>query len=111
MQQQTHEIRRTIGENIREERRQMKMTQAQLAEKVGLSIQFLSNLENGLQFARMETYCKIAEFLAFPLNALFLSAQLQLGELDEQIRLHLRSCTEAEKRVLLNIMREVKTLI
>jgi transcriptional regulator with XRE-family HTH domain len=111
MHQKTFMIRQRIGENIREGRRRLKLTQNQFAETVELSVQFLSALENGMQFASMDTYCRIAEALAIPLCVLFAAEKLQHSYLDEQIRLLISGWEKSEKKALLNIIREIKTII
>ena len=111
MHQETFFIRQIIGENIREGRRRLKLTQNQFAETVELSVQFLSALENGMQFASMDTYCRIAEALVIPFCALFSAEQLQNSSLDEQIQLLLSDWEQGEKKALLNIIWEIKTII
>ena len=111
MEQKRHLIQQKIGENIREGRKKFKMTQGEFAETAGISIQFLSALENGLQFARMDTYCRIVDALSLPLHALFTVEQSQGCALDEQILLFLYDCEKDEKKTFLNIMREIKGLL
>ena len=43
------EASETPGKNMRLYRRNVKMTQAQLAEKLGMSKQAISNMENGIR--------------------------------------------------------------
>jgi transcriptional regulator with XRE-family HTH domain len=82
----------------------------QLAEKADLSIQSLSAIENGLQFARMDTYCRMANILALPLHSLFFAEQHN-DDSYEQYRMLLCDCDAQEKRALLSIIGEIKSLI
>jgi len=111
MQEKTFQIRRVIGENIREGRRRLEVTQEQFAQEVELSVQFVSALENGMQFARMDTYCKIAEIIKIPLHALFISQQSQDDMLDKQHQIIFSDCETDEKKALLNIIVEIKAFL
>ena len=111
MQKETFQIRQAIGKNIREGRQQLGLTQEQFAEIVELSVQSLSALENGAQFARMGTYYKIAEALTLPLGSLFAMQLFQDCALDEQLRLLLYDFETDEKKALLDIIRTIKALL
>lgn len=51
-----------IGEVIREERRLAKMTQEQLAEKIGAKKSFISRIENGQSDIQLSTLYRLLEF-------------------------------------------------
>jgi HTH-type transcriptional regulator/antitoxin HipB len=51
-----------IGEVIKEERRIAKMTQEQLAEKVGAKKSFISRIENGQSDIQLSTLYRLLEF-------------------------------------------------
>jgi len=111
MQQETFRIRQIIGDNIREGRRRLEVTQEQFAEIVELSVQTVSALENGMQFARMDTYCKIAETLEMPIHLLFSEQLLQDNILNGQYHLLFDDCKSDEKKALIKIMAEIKALL
>ncbi len=50
-----------IGEIIREERRQAKMTQEQLAQKTGTKKSFISRIENGHSDIQLSTLYRLIE--------------------------------------------------
>lgn len=54
------ELQRRIGERIREARKQKSLTLAQLSERTGLSVGFLSQIELGKNSASVETLYRIA---------------------------------------------------
>ena len=56
-----------IGKRVKEAREKSEMTQADLAEKVGVSVTYISSIERGLSFPRGEVFVEI-------LNALNISA-------------------------------------
>jgi ribosome-binding protein aMBF1 (putative translation factor) len=51
-----------IGELIREERRSAKITQEQLAEKIGAKKSFISRIENGHCDIQLSTLYRLLEF-------------------------------------------------
>ncbi len=50
-----------IGELIKEERKQAKMTQEQLAEKIGAKKSFISRIENGRSDIQLSTLYRLIE--------------------------------------------------
>ena len=59
-----------MGENLRRHRKHAKLTQEKLAERAGLSVVFLSLLENGWRAASMDTLLKLAKALDVKLEDL-----------------------------------------
>lgn len=51
-----------IGELIKEERKRAKLTQEQLAEKIGAKKSFISRIENGHSDIQLSTLYKLIEF-------------------------------------------------
>jgi HTH-type transcriptional regulator/antitoxin HipB len=51
-----------IGELIREERRLAKLTQEQLADKIGAKKSFISRIENGQSDIQLSTLYRLIEF-------------------------------------------------
>lgn len=51
-----------IGEVIKEERRNAKLTQEQLAEKIGAKKSFISRIENGKTDIQLSTLYRLIEF-------------------------------------------------
>ena len=64
-------LRYRFGKRLRFIRRQKDLTQEQLAEAVGISVEFLSNLERGINAPSFETLEKLAAVLAVPVQDLF----------------------------------------
>ena len=60
-----------FGKRIRELRRERKLTQAQLAERVELSINYISQIETGVASPTFETIVKLAEGLGVEIKQLF----------------------------------------
>lgn len=53
-----------LGKRIKTERKKKKITQEELAEKVGLSVQHINNIENNRKKCSLETFVKIANVLS-----------------------------------------------
>lgn len=52
-----------LGKHIRQERRAHRLTQAELAEEIGLSMSFLGHIERGSRVPSLETLVAIANRL------------------------------------------------
>ncbi len=55
------ELKSTIGKRVRDFRLQNKYTQAQFAEIIDISINFLSEIENGKKGMSQDTICKLCQ--------------------------------------------------
>jgi transcriptional regulator with XRE-family HTH domain len=60
-----------LGKNIKSERNKKGLTQEKLAERVGVSNNFISYIESGKKVASIKTVNKIAEVLDIPIADLF----------------------------------------
>lgn len=65
------DIKRILGENIKALRKKEKLTQEQLSEKVGCSLNHLANIEIGKKYPSPELLSKIVDVLAVHPSALF----------------------------------------
>ncbi len=59
-----------MGKCIRGYRKQNRLTQAELAQKVGISTSFMGHIERGSRIASLETLIKLSETLGVTLDAL-----------------------------------------
>jgi y4mF family transcriptional regulator len=62
--------RRALGDTLRTYRKQSKLTQETLAEKAGLSVVFISLLENGHRTVSVDALLRIARALGVELKDL-----------------------------------------
>jgi len=69
------ELKTIVWTNIKRYRDLRKWTQAQLAEKIDISINFLSDIENGKKFFSMATMVKLASVLNIEPYELFKPAE------------------------------------
>lgn len=66
-------IKNILSRNIKNFRTQRQLSQAQLAEKANISITFLSNIERGKMFPKVETLSRLTESLDVEVQELFKS--------------------------------------
>lgn len=66
-----HELKDILGKNIKVFRSRKQLSQADLAEKAGISITFLSNIERGNNFPLAGTLCNLAKALDVEVFELF----------------------------------------
>jgi transcriptional regulator with XRE-family HTH domain len=59
-----------FGENLRKNRRKQKLTQEELAHRVGMDVSYLSELENGRKEPCLRKIKEIAQALSVPLTEL-----------------------------------------
>ena len=65
------ELKAALGKNIKFFRFRKQLSQANLAEKVGISVTFLSNIERGNNFPLAGTLCGLAKALDVQVWELF----------------------------------------
>ena len=75
-------------ERVKEERKKKNITQFQLAESAGVSLDMIKRLETGDNSVKVEVAYKIAEVLSVPLDSLFLFQQKDLSEAEIIERIH-----------------------
>lgn len=99
-----------LGSRIRKERQNRGITQEQLAEKVDISINFMSLIENGRNMS-VETLVKISEALGVSVDYLLSDTiQLQSDAISEQIIQNLMTLSDEEKIYFLNMIKQYKNL-
>ena len=65
------DLRVKFGKNLRRLRRRKDVTQEQLAEAAEISVEFLSNIERGINAPSFETLEKLSKVLDMPVKELF----------------------------------------
>lgn len=82
------EINVIIGKTLKKYRKGKKLTQEKTAEKLGISVKYISRIENGSGGVKLETLVKYINLLGIVPNLLFqdlvkypeIQSQLQLSE-------------------------------
>lgn len=65
------ETKQLIGKRIQDLRKSKKMSQEQVAEKMGISPKYLSSIERGKENPTLDTFIKLAESLNVELSEIF----------------------------------------
>lgn len=65
------ELRLQLGKRVKHFRRLSRLTQAQLAEKADLSVNYISEIENGLASPTLKTLLRLAQELNVEIDELF----------------------------------------
>lgn len=84
------DIKKELGEKVKRLRKRRGLTQEQLAELIEISPRNLSNIEQGITFAKAETLEKIIKALNISTQELFANDHIKTNsEFMEQINLYL----------------------
>ena len=101
------EIERRLGKRLRELRRLRHLTQAQLAEKTGLSDNFIGAIERGIRSPKLKTLAKIAGVLGVEVDDLFKLKPALQGDrkkIIKRITHYLEDRDERELRLILELI-------
>lgn len=99
-----------IGRKIKELRKKKKITQEELAFKIGKSPNFIGLIERGKKRPSIETLRKIAEVLDVPIKSFFESFNYsppQEDILTEKIKMLLRDTSDKDKKAIYQIIRTI----
>ena len=106
------EIYKKIGSRIRDVRLEKKMSQADLAEKAGLSLPLISEVELAKTRMRLETFILIVEALQVSADSILrLDTPEVNGIYQNEFAELLSDCTPAEIDSILKIVRELKETV
>jgi transcriptional regulator with XRE-family HTH domain len=86
------DVRTLLGGRVQFFRKKRQLSQAALAEKAGISITFLSNIERGLKYPTSDTLSGIANGLGVDVGELFQEAETpgKNGNLLERFKIDIR---------------------
>lgn len=92
-----------IGKNIRQKRKENKLTQEKLANKMDTSSQYISRIERGKVCPSLEFLYKAAASLECPIYALLPSTYpAQRSFFSEEVEYQLNHCSDWKKQHLVN---------
>ncbi|MBQ8163636.1 MAG: helix-turn-helix transcriptional regulator [Clostridia bacterium] len=95
----------TMGDRIKETRKKKGLTQEQLAEKVDITLEYISQIERGLKMPNMQVFIKLVEVLDVSADYLLrdsVSTRNLYG--DKQIGLKLERLTPKQRVALEALM-------
>ncbi len=104
------QFRVKLGERIRALRKEVELTQEQLAEKADVSVNFIGNAERGESAASVKTLRRIAKALGVNLKDLFDFPDEDTGEIIDEIMILLKSQERGieDLKVIRNLIRMVQ---
>ena len=101
-----------IGRRVKELRKNLYVTQAQLAEMTDLSISYISHIETAQKKASLESLVRIADALGVTVDELLNGNQLNNPtEYQTDIDLVMADCTPPEKWLMYEIIQATKEIL
>lgn len=97
-----------IGSNIKARRKELQITQEQMAEELYLSLSLISKLERGVKPVSMDTFFSIAEYLHTSIAALMADPNdpgVQHNQLIQEIDVMLEDLDNQHLRILNQLMK------
>lgn len=101
------ELRR-IGSRVQQARKARHLTQQQLAEATGMSIAFVSNIENGRQSMNIRSLVAISDALDVSTDSLIRDIPHGASQIAAEIERELASCTPKEREAVLRLVQLMK---
>ena len=99
-----------IGDRVRQARLAKRMSQMDLAESVGMSVSFISNIEVGKQSMNIRALIAISDVLNVSADWLLRSSTESDVTIDEILK-ELENCTPKEREVILKLVQTMKDSI
>lgn len=104
-------LAKIFGNNIRKKRKELYLTQDELAERLGIGQQSLSRIERGVMAPKFERLEDIANALQCSVSALFYAERCEKDEIDWIIRENLQDLQEKEQKIILKLIAEVSAVL
>ena len=100
-----------IGKRIQTRRQEQNITQEKLAERVGISVVYLSKIENGRVYPTLETLSNICTELDTELSAILSNTEIDRKDYANERVLELfNSCSIRVKPIALSLLEELSKL-
>lgn len=100
-----------VGVRIRVRRHQLKTSQFRLAELTGLSVPYISLVENGKKRPSLHALIEISKALELSLDYLLGLSSSDYRHLQSEILSLFADCSEAEQKLLLEFLQLTKNLL
>lgn len=103
---------RLIGRRIHEIRKERDLSQMDLADKTGLSVSYVSMIENGRRKVSLDALIRIANILGVTVDEMLNGNQMyNPTEYQTDMDLLLADCSNYEKRIIYEVAKAVKTIL
>lgn len=103
-----------IGSNIKNRRKELHITQQEMADDLFLSLSLISKLERGVKSVSLDTFFMIAEYLKTSIAALTSDPndpQVQRNQLIREIDVMLEDLDNRHLRIISQLMKTYKSQI
>lgn len=100
------ENKKFIGEKIKQQRKRLKLTQFELAEKVGIHEKQLSRIEAGLHYPSLENFIKILRVLK--INLCEFEENKEINPLKDDIFQLINESSDNELKIYKDIILSIK---
>ena len=98
-----------VGARIKEARQKKGLSQMSLAEKIEISLPYMSEIENGKRNPGLETFARLTEALEVSADQLLMTDNPKVSAmLDEDLSELLKDCSVQEKKAILKVAQTVK---
>ena len=98
----------TIGKKFKEYRKSKKLTQAELAEQVGLNEKQISRIEAGLNYPTYLTFTKLIEVLDVNIADFTVQAPITTNPLQDEIMHIVKTSNDIELKTYLDLLKPLK---
>lgn len=92
------DIDKVLGETFKEYRLKSKLTQEKIAEKLGISVKYISRIENGTGGVKVETLVNYMNILCISPNVIF-DKLIVNDSLKSQLQLSKKACKLSDDKV------------
>lgn len=100
-----------IGKRIKSRRQKLNITQEKLADRVGISVVYLSKIENGRVYPTLETLSNICTELDTEISAILTNTEIARKDYANDRVLELfNACSIRVKPIALSILEELSKL-
>lgn len=102
------DLKKIISKNVKAKRKEAGITQSKLADKCGLSLTYISHVEQGLKWPSVKTVNKIARALNIP-PSFILSDTESINIIQEELAAYLPKLKEADLLALKKVAKVFAT--
>ncbi|MCC8026506.1 MAG: helix-turn-helix domain-containing protein [Clostridium sp.] len=106
-----HDYVKTLGTVIRKAREEQGLSQAALAEKLGIDVRTIINIENFRGNPKFEVLYPLVTTLRIPADRIFYPVSEMSDDYKQQLLWELQNCSNLEAQSLLPIIRQLIKLI
>lgn len=101
----------SIGKIIQKLRKDRKLTQEELAEKIDLSTNYLSKVERGLSVLNVEAFLKMADVLEFSLEDFGIKADNKINDSKKELIEKILSSSEKEIKAYSELLDTIGSIV